>query len=533
MNTIEPFYDNGACRMTCGKQIDTLAADAADMADVDIANADAANTAAPSARSGAGGLGGTSRLYVTLSLALTLGFLGYWLLNHCVFPLFDTVFIWAREVSAGTGGLTLMAVALVAAWKPSAFKGVPIVSATLSAILGSAVLMVCGLYFNSIPLLLVGAWLSTVANGVVTVIAGLSCTRMGLRGAGISIAAAYLAAYALRWLFIGLPGSIGLCTYILAPVVALALVVPSARPLLERVVTAQPPAQKAVTQPASFLPFGNRVFICLILFRFVYGYVLTFGETERVPFLTALTIIPLAALLVVVVLKKNELDADRLFLVAVLCVVAGFLALLVQGKGNNPVIAALLASGVGFFEILLLFILIALGSKNQGISLVILSWASALNSLATLVGANFGRFTDQYYESSPLVASSLVAGVVLVFVAYILVALKGFSFKHTVESIEGSEPGASIVVHSDTPQIQDACDVLGRRYELTAREHEVLHLLARGRSSKVIQEELNVSYNTVKAHVRHIYTKLNVHGQQELIDMVEDARAGEARRDGA
>jgi DNA-binding CsgD family transcriptional regulator len=476
-------------------------------------------------QSDARGLKNTPRLYIALSCALTLGFLGYWLLNHCVFPLFDTVFIWAREVSAGTGGLTLMAIALVAAWRPSVFKGIPVVSTTVSAVLGSAVLMVCGLYFSSIPLLLVGAWLSTVANGVVTVIAGLACTRMGLRGAGISIAGAYLAAYALRWVFIELSDSIGMCTYILAPAVALLFVVPYVRPLLERVVTAQPPAQKAVTQPASFLPFGNRVFICLILFRFVYGYVLTFGETQRVPFLTVLTIIPLTALLIVVVLKKNELDPDRLFLVAVLCIVAGFLALLVQGKGNNPLVAALLASGVGFFEILLLFILVALGSKNQGISLVILSWASALNSLATLVGANLGRFTNQYYESSPIVASSLVAGVILVFVAYILIALKGFSFRRTVENIESSEPSVSTMVYNDTPQIQDACDVLGKRHDLTAREHEVLHLLARGRSSKVIQEELHVSYNTVKAHVRHIYTKLNVHGQQELIDMVEEVRA--------
>jgi DNA-binding CsgD family transcriptional regulator len=48
-------------------------------------------------------------------------------------------------------------------------------------------------------------------------------------------------------------------------------------------------------------------------------------------------------------------------------------------------------------------------------------------------------------------------------------------------------------------------------------------LLAKGRNSRVIQKELHISYNTAKAHVRHIYTKLGVHSQQELIDLVETA----------
>ena len=35
------------------------------------------------------------------------------------------------------------------------------------------------------------------------------------------------------------------------------------------------------------------------------------------------------------------------------------------------------------------------------------------------------------------------------------------------------------------------------------------------------QETLVVSYNTVKTYVSHVYAKLGVHSQQELIDIVE------------
>lgn len=58
-------------------------------------------------------------------------------------------------------------------------------------------------------------------------------------------------------------------------------------------------------------------------------------------------------------------------------------------------------------------------------------------------------------------------------------------------------------------------------YGLTTRELDVLRLLARGRTSPVIQERLVVSHNTVKSHVRHIYAKMGVHSQQQLIDVVE------------
>ena len=45
---------------------------------------------------------------------------------------------------------------------------------------------------------------------------------------------------------------------------------------------------------------------------------------------------------------------------------------------------------------------------------------------------------------------------------------------------------------------------------LSAREREVLALVARGRSNRVIAEELFVSEATVKTHLVHVYEKLGV-----------------------
>ncbi len=53
--------------------------------------------------------------------------------------------------------------------------------------------------------------------------------------------------------------------------------------------------------------------------------------------------------------------------------------------------------------------------------------------------------------------------------------------------------------------------------ELTAREREVLELLAEGCRYREISERLGVTYETVRTHIRHIYEKLQVHSRTEAV----------------
>ncbi|MDE8703278.1 helix-turn-helix transcriptional regulator [Adlercreutzia equolifaciens] len=71
-----------------------------------------------------------------------------------------------------------------------------------------------------------------------------------------------------------------------------------------------------------------------------------------------------------------------------------------------------------------------------------------------------------------------------------------------------------------------ACLAVAEEGSLTPREREVLLLLAKGRSAAVIQEELSISGGTVRTHTYHIYRKLNVTSQQEIISMVEEKARG-------
>ncbi len=61
---------------------------------------------------------------------------------------------------------------------------------------------------------------------------------------------------------------------------------------------------------------------------------------------------------------------------------------------------------------------------------------------------------------------------------------------------------------------------------LTERERQILDHLARGESNKSIARALDISHDTVKLHVRHILSKLNLSSRVEAAVFAVESRAG-------
>jgi DNA-binding CsgD family transcriptional regulator len=69
-------------------------------------------------------------------------------------------------------------------------------------------------------------------------------------------------------------------------------------------------------------------------------------------------------------------------------------------------------------------------------------------------------------------------------------------------------------------ELADRCSEIAKRYRLSAREEEVLLLLAQHKTVGIIEKELFIANGTAKTHVRHIYRKLDIHSRDELYGLI-------------
>ena len=65
---------------------------------------------------------------------------------------------------------------------------------------------------------------------------------------------------------------------------------------------------------------------------------------------------------------------------------------------------------------------------------------------------------------------------------------------------------------------------------LTERERQILEHLARGESNKAIARTLDISHDTVKLHVRHILSKLNLSSRVEAAVLAVESRVANDNR---
>lgn len=81
----------------------------------------------------------------------------------------------------------------------------------------------------------------------------------------------------------------------------------------------------------------------------------------------------------------------------------------------------------------------------------------------------------------------------------------------------GGAPMSSHIARKVVTAFRQPTVVVGEEAHLSPREEEVLRLLAKGRRSKEIADELGVGVGTVNTHVRHIYEKLHVRSRAEAV----------------
>ena len=115
------------------------------------------------------------------------------------------------------------------------------------------------------------------------------------------------------------------------------------------------------------------------------------------------------------------------------------------------------------------------------------------------------RFSDQGPEIGALLLSAREnaarVGDPADFVAYVDRLIEGHSARYQRQAKE------SIITAAEEP--------------LSAREGNVLNLIAEGRSNKEIARILSIAPETVKSHVKHIFIKLNVERRAQAVSRAQ------------
>ena len=461
------------------------------------------------------------------SLALLL--IAAYLLNAYIFPNVAAIFPAGREISTYCGVAFSVVVAVAAYRRPTVLRE-DAWSLTCLGLFAAGLLMLgAGLASGSPLLVALGSPFGGIGSVWFSVLVGLALIKLGAKRSMVVIPTAFVTKYAVQFGLVFLGDTVGLAValvlYFACTAASYLLIRSRVRDTIAAVRTSASPTVLDATNPSSFLPFSSLVYVSIFLFNAACGY--AFGsQGQAMPQVaTLLSFVPVVAVFFVVVAARARLSSDALYRASALLVFAGFLLVPLSFNGlDGPAgfhtSSMLLYAGSDCFSVLTYYLIAAVGSRNPTGALSTSAFAFAASWLGVGCGALLVQGIEGLgaLDGSTLLWSSAI--VTFLFMAYNFLAMQGFSFEDTIQGVRPVHPSpvATLVDEAtdgiDAPQLEEACDRVIEQFGLTPREGDVLRLLARGRTSPVIQEKLFLSHNTVKTHVRHINAKMDIHPQQ-------------------
>jgi DNA-binding NarL/FixJ family response regulator len=101
---------------------------------------------------------------------------------------------------------------------------------------------------------------------------------------------------------------------------------------------------------------------------------------------------------------------------------------------------------------------------------------------------------------------------------YILKNAEPRNLLHAISEVyNGGSPMTPGIARKVLQEFQSLLPEEKKDYHLSPREREVLALLVEGDSYKMIAAKLNITYDTVRAHMKKIYEKLHVASMTEAV----------------
>ena len=225
------------------------------------------------------------------------------------------------------------------------------------------------------------------------------------------------------------------------------------------------------------------------------------------------------AWLLVVFAQRSMHAVSVVYRSSFLLVLAVVLAIPFIIEGNWAV-HVVLDMGAFCFEAVMMMVLFEMVSALAIDALLLFSlmravWAGAV--VAGIVASGLGFGQDDSWTLFGVAAMGVACAFVFVFV---------FTDAHCTGVL------AKSCRREHATPFKDQCRLAAAGAGLSEREAEVMAMVAKGRSSQRVADDLGVSLSTVNSHVYHIYRKMGVHSRQEMIDRIESYAASATALEG-
>lgn len=289
---------------------------------------------------------------------------------------------------------------------------------------------------------------------------------------------------------------------------------------------APPETPAAEVAPAEAgLPLG-RFAMSVLAFAFVYNFARgqLFANPASLPngqLFLDMASVAVPALLLLAVARAAVSHRMALYRLAFTVLIGALVALAVSPERLAGVITVGADLGYRLFDILFWCVLVSTGSLDRSRSLLVTARAAAVNFAGIALGLGAAALLPRLALSPDVrLAVILVLAFALVVVVMLILPESVFAqmaLGHRKQNAPSSQAGAAAAASSR----DKACAAAAERGRLTPRERDVLALLAQGRTQASIARKLTISENTAHSHITHVYQKLSVHSQQELLDLLD------------
>ncbi len=442
--------------------------------------------------------------------------------NGTLYLSYDGIFDWSRDVSTAMSIAYALVLMAVARKRPSMLRPRGLSWGVCIATVCGYALCAAGVALKSAPAIVAGVVLVGPADIWGIIVWMLCLARLSHRDACLLMATSGLLGILLAFA-IDTVGAYWLAsvTSVTMSVGVVALCAPLTRGFFERLAHTVPPADQHLARPGTYLPMSHTFYVYIFVFSVAYGFALR-CENDAGPEVSTLASIVASAGVGLYAWRAREATrVDSLHVAALLMIAVGFMLVLMNDARVAQGASALLMMGYMCYQLLIWAALSSAARRNTAEAIPTICWGSAASYIGIVVGVGIylvpNDFLAAQLAGDALLQDMLVIAVLAGLLLFSILTRRSFVFDVAIEGIEPDAPAPQVEVRY-VDELDARCKGAVAQFALTAREADVMALLAHGHSAARIQEELGISYNTVKYHVRNVYAKMGVHSQQELID---------------